>query len=110
MMPESAWARRGQEHNTPSDPCTATPASIYYVFAWSLWHDPTLTKTLEPCYGLTKCAENQFQSNDHTGGSAIDARTTQHSGYALGQRKRRRIEECFGRLKTIAPVAKVRHR
>jgi transposase len=36
------------------------------------------------------------------GGSAIDARTTQHVGYAISQRKRKRIEECFGWLKTIA--------
>ena len=43
------------------------------------------------------------------GGSAIDARTTQHAGYAIGQRKRKRIEECFGWLKTIALLRKVRH-
>jgi hypothetical protein len=36
------------------------------------------------------------------GGSAIDGRTTRHAGYALSQRKRKRIEECFGWLKTIA--------
>ena len=44
------------------------------------------------------------------GGSAIDARTTQHPGYAISQRKRKRIEECFGWLKTIALLRKVRHR
>ena len=43
-------------------------------------------------------------------GSAIDARTTQHAGYAISQRKRKRIEECFGWLKTIALLRKVRHR
>src|SRR5438128_12651544 len=42
--------------------------------------------------------------------SAIDARTTQHVGYAISQRKRKRIEECFGWLKTIALLRKVRHR
>ena len=36
------------------------------------------------------------------GGSAIDARTPQHVGYVISQRKRKRIEECFGWLKTIA--------
>jgi IS5 family transposase len=30
--------------------------------------------------------------------------------YGLSQRKRKRIEECFGWLKTIAPMRKVRHR
>jgi len=44
------------------------------------------------------------------GGSAIDARTTRHPGYARSQKKRKRIEECFGWLKTIALLRKVRHR
>jgi transposase len=44
------------------------------------------------------------------GGSSIDSRTTQHTGYALSQKKRKRIEECFGWLKTIALLRKVRHR
>ena len=44
------------------------------------------------------------------GGSAIDGRTTRHAGYALSQRKRKRIEECFSWLKTIALMRKVRHR
>jgi transposase len=33
------------------------------------------------------------------GGSALDARTTRHPGYAVSQRKRKRIEECFAWLK-----------
>ena len=44
------------------------------------------------------------------GGSAIDGRTTRHPGYVISQRKRKRIEECFGWLKTIALLRKVRHR
>jgi len=44
------------------------------------------------------------------GGSAIDARTTQHPSYRISQKKRKRIEECFGWLKTIALLRKVRHR
>ena len=50
------------------------------------------------------------QNVKRNGGSAIDARTTRHAGYAISQRKRKRIEECFGWLKTIALVRKVRHR
>jgi transposase len=42
--------------------------------------------------------------------SAIDGRTTQHAGYRISQKKRKRIEECFGWLKTIALLRKVRHR
>jgi hypothetical protein len=44
------------------------------------------------------------------GGSAIDERTTRHGGYQVSQRERKRIEECFGWLKTIALMRKVRHR
>lgn len=50
------------------------------------------------------------QNEQRRGGSAIDERTTRHDGYALSQRKRKRIEECFGWMKTIAMLRKVRHR
>ena len=32
----------------------------------------------------------------------FDRTTTRHAGYAVNQKKRKRIEECFGWLKTIA--------
>jgi len=50
------------------------------------------------------------QNIKRSGGSAIDARTTRHAGYAISQKKRKRIEESFGWLKTIALMRKVRHR
>ena len=50
------------------------------------------------------------QNHARPGGSAIDARTTRHAGYKISQKKRKRIEECFGWLKTIAGLRKVRHR
>jgi transposase len=50
------------------------------------------------------------QNHERRGGSAIDGRTTRPLGYAISQRKRKRIEECFGWLKTIALMRKVRHR
>src|SRR5260370_31446525 len=50
------------------------------------------------------------QNHARPGGSAIDARTTRHAGYKISQRKRKRIEECFGWLETIAGLRKVRHR
>ena len=50
------------------------------------------------------------QNDGRRGGSAIDARTTRHAGYGISQDKRKRIEECFGWLKTIALLRKVRHR
>ncbi len=40
----------------------------------------------------------------------IDERTTRHPGYLISQRKRQRIEEIFGWLKTVAGLSKTRHR
>ena len=42
--------------------------------------------------------------------SAIDGRTTRHSGYAVSQRIRKRIEEAFGWIKTVASQDKTRFR
>ncbi len=42
--------------------------------------------------------------------SAIDGRTTRHVGYANSQRKRKRIEEVFGWMKSAAGFRKTRHR
>jgi IS5 family transposase len=42
--------------------------------------------------------------------SIIDGRTTRHPGYAISQQKRKRIEEIFGWLKTVAGLRKTRHR
>jgi len=50
------------------------------------------------------------QNDGRRGGSAIDARTTRHAGYKVSQKKRKRIEECFGWLKDIALLRKLKHR
>jgi transposase len=42
--------------------------------------------------------------------SAIDGRTTRHAGYAISQRLRKRIEEAFGWMKSIAGQRKTRFR
>jgi transposase len=42
--------------------------------------------------------------------SAIDGRTTRHPGYAVSQRLRKRIEEAFGWIKTVAGQEKTRFR
>jgi hypothetical protein len=57
-----------------------------------------------------KVTPHVAQNTKRSGGSAIDERTTRHAGYAISQRKRKRIEESFGWLKTIALMRKVRHR
>ena len=41
--------------------------------------------------------------------SAIDRRTTHHPGYAISQRVRKRIEECFGWIKTVGAGRKLRY-
>ena len=48
--------------------------------------------------------------NDTTRRSAIDQRTTHHEGYRISQRKRKRIEEVFGWMKTVGLLRKLRHR
>jgi transposase len=50
------------------------------------------------------------QMTARRGGSAIDARTTRHAGYALSQRKRKLVEQAFGWMKTIGLFRKLRHR
>ena len=57
-----------------------------------------------------KVTPHVAQNVKRSGGSALDGRTTRHEGYATSQGKRQRIEECFGWLKTIALMRKVRHR
>jgi transposase len=57
-----------------------------------------------------KVTPHVAQNTNRNGGSAIDRRTARHGGYAISQTKRKRIEECFGWLKTIALMRKVRHR
>lgn len=42
--------------------------------------------------------------------SIIDQRATRHAGYAISQRKRKRVEEIFGWLKTVGGLRKTRHR
>ena len=48
--------------------------------------------------------------NQARGGSALDARTTRHPGYALSQWVRKRVEEAFGWMKTIGGLRKTRYR
>ena len=50
------------------------------------------------------------QNTKRAGGSAIDGRTTRHTGYEVSQRKRKRIEEVFGWIKTVGTLRKTRHR
>ncbi len=42
--------------------------------------------------------------------SRVDQRTTRHPGYEVSQRKRKRIEEVFGWMKTVGMLRQLRHR
>jgi len=57
-----------------------------------------------------KVTPHVSQNQKRSGGSAIDARTTRHDGYEVSQRKRKRIEEIFGWMKTVGLFRKTRHR
>ena len=50
------------------------------------------------------------QNTNRRGGSAIDGRTTHHVGYDISQKVRKRVEEIFGWMKTVATMRKTRHR
>jgi len=57
-----------------------------------------------------KVTPHVAQNQERRGGSAIDGRTTRQPGYKVSQIKRKRIEEVFGWLKTVALLRKTRHR
>ena len=68
-----------------------------------------VTEFVEECRHMN-ITPHVAQNQKRPGGSAIDARTTRHAGYAVSQKKRKRIEECFGWLKDIALLRKLKHR
>ena len=55
-------------------------------------------------------AQNAYATGRATRRSAIDGRTTRHPGYALSQKKRKRIEEIFGWLKSVGGCRQTRFR
>lgn len=64
---------------------------------------------VESCRALT-ITPHVAQNHARPGGSALDARTTRHPGYAVSQWLRKRIEEGFGWMKTIGGLRKTRYR
>ena len=61
------------------------------------------------CRGL-RVTPHVAQNVKRSGGSAIDGRGTRHPGYGISQQKRKRVEECFGWMKTVGTLRKLRHR
>ena len=62
------------------------------------------------CVASLRCANvtPHVAQNTTNRSSAIDGRTTRHTGYAASQRFRKRIEECFGWAKTVGGLRKSR--
>lgn len=55
-----------------------------------------------------RCVSPHVAQNDTGRRSATDRRATIHTGYAISQRKRKRVEEVFGWMKTVALQRKTR--
>src|SRR5712692_6384578 len=70
-------------------------------------------KGYDPREFVASCRERQVTPHvaQNTSGrrSAIDERTTRHSGYAVSQRIRKRVEEIFGWTKTVGGGRKLRY-
>ena len=62
------------------------------------------------CVGAPRCANAtpHVAQNTSNRSSVIDGRTTRHSGCAMSQRFRKRIEECFGWARVIGGMRKSR--
>lgn len=56
-----------------------------------------------------KTTPHVAQKSNRNCGSAIYGRTTQHEGYQVSFRMRKRIEEAFGWIKTVGNLRKTQH-
>ena len=54
--------------------------------------------------------DGHVTKNGKTRRTAVDRRITRHAGYLISQCIRKRVEEGFGYIKTVAPLRKTRHR
>jgi transposase len=57
-----------------------------------------------------KVTPHVAQNQARPGGSALDARTVRHRGYAISQWIRKRVEETFGWMKTVGGLRRTRYR
>ena len=87
------------------------------------WHEPAFVCTLltlgaDKGYDAADFVEElrtlnvrpHVAQNTTARRSAIDRRTTRHAGYEVSQRIRKRIEEAFGWIKTIAGLRRTKLR
>jgi hypothetical protein len=109
------------------DPCTWwkgwNKKSLRVAMLFDVSHDCTRVTANAEVTNSFRLADNPFSSPSATwrlrrtsrrttgiGRSAVDERTTRHAGYQVSQKKRKRIEEVFGWMKSIGLLRKVRHR
>jgi transposase len=64
---------------------------------------------VETCRAL-KVTPHVARNQARPGGSALDARTVRHPGYAISQWIRKRVEEVFGWMKTVGGLRRTRYR
>jgi IS5 family transposase len=64
---------------------------------------------VESCRAL-KVTPHVAQNQARPGGSALDARTVRHRGYAISQWVRKRVEETFGWMKTVGGLRRTHYR
>jgi transposase len=64
---------------------------------------------VKSCRAL-KVTPHVAQNQARRGGSALDARTVRHPGYAVSQWIRKRVEETFGWMKTVGGLRRTRYR
>lgn len=62
------------------------------------------TKDFVAVMGTLNVTAHVAQNESERRSSAIDGRTTRHSGYEVSQKKRKLVEEIFGWLKTVGPM------
>ena len=62
------------------------------------------TKDFVAVMGTLNVTAHVAQNKSERRSSAIDGRTTRHSGYEVSQKKRKLVEEIFGWLKTVGPM------
>src|SRR5437660_4404437 len=67
-----------------------------------------MAEQLPGCGRVTLVADKGYDQGRRR--SRLDQRTTRHPGYEISQRKRKRIEEVFGWMKTVGMLRQLRHR
>ena len=111
--------RNGLAVDVVVQPATGTAErDAAFAMAAQIPGDDRVTLGGDKNYDTADCVEKlrglnvtpHVAQNDTHRRSAIDQRTTRHPGYLISQKKRKRVEEIFGWLKTVGGMRKLRHR